>query len=67
MGWGLISSLRNPELQFGTTECSTCKIQMEQGTNKPTIHPIKLLAYAYGSMPEIGSLFTKNSEDLVVT
>ena len=26
---------------------------MEQGTSTPTIHPLKLLAYAYGLMPEI--------------
>jgi FAD/FMN-containing dehydrogenase/Fe-S oxidoreductase len=53
IGWGLITRLRHPDLQAGTTECSMCKIQMEQGTNKPTIHPIKLLALAYGLMPEI--------------
>ena len=43
-GWGLISRLREPALQAGLTECSACKIQMEQGTTKPTIHPLKLLA-----------------------
>ena len=26
---------------------------MEQGTETPTVHPLKLLAYAYGLMPEI--------------
>ena len=26
---------------LGSTECSTCKIQMEQRTTKPTIHPVK--------------------------
>jgi Fe-S oxidoreductase len=55
-GWNLIRAIRNPNLQAGTTECSACKIQMEQGTNKPTIHPIKLLALAYGLMPETLSL-----------
>jgi Fe-S oxidoreductase len=38
-GWGLISALREPTLHAGTTECSACKLQMEQGTNKPTLHP----------------------------
>ncbi len=66
-GWGLISDLRNPELQAGVTECSACKIQMEQGTSKPTIHPIKLLALAYNLMPEVASLLTSRSEDLTVT
>ena len=66
-GWRLISRLRDPDLQAGTTECSACKIQMEQGTTKPTIHPIKLLALSYGLMPEIARLLTKPSEELLVT
>jgi FAD/FMN-containing dehydrogenase/Fe-S oxidoreductase len=67
IGWGLISALRQPPLQIGATECSTCKIQMEQGANKPTLHPIKLLALAYGLLPEVGTLLTARCEDLVVT
>jgi FAD/FMN-containing dehydrogenase/Fe-S oxidoreductase len=66
-GWGLISSLRQTNFQAGTTECSACKLQMEQGSPKPTIHPLKLLALAYGLMPELGSLLTRHGEDLVVT
>ncbi|MCU0874663.1 MAG: anaerobic glycerol-3-phosphate dehydrogenase subunit C [Pirellulaceae bacterium] len=66
-GWGLISELRSPTLQAGVTECSACKIQMEQGTSKPTIHPIKLLALAYNLMPEVAALLTSHSEDLTVT
>ncbi len=56
-GWKLISRLRNPDLLAGVTECSACKLQMEQGAAKPTFHPIELLALAYGLMPEIGGLF----------
>ena len=67
VGWGLISRLRDPAIQAGVTECSTCKIQMEQGTNKPTIHPIKLLALAYGLMPEIAALLTTPGQELIVT
>jgi Fe-S oxidoreductase len=66
-GWPLITAIRDPAIPVGTTECSACKIQMEQGTNKPTIHPLKLLALAYGLMPEIASLLKKRSEDLIVT
>ena len=66
-GWGLISSLRDPNLQVGTTECSSCKIQMEQGTTKPTIHPLKLLALAYGLMPEVAQLMSSRGEELIVT
>jgi Fe-S oxidoreductase len=66
-GRPLISRLRDPNLQVGTTECSSCKMQMEQGTTKPTVHPIKLLAYAYGLMPEVGALLTSSGEELIVT
>jgi FAD/FMN-containing dehydrogenase/Fe-S oxidoreductase len=66
-GLRLINKLRSPSVQAGATECSTCKIQMEQGTNKPTIHPIKLLAYSYGLMPDIARLLNTKGEELVVT
>jgi FAD/FMN-containing dehydrogenase/Fe-S oxidoreductase len=66
-GWELISAVREGPFQIGMTECSTCKIQMEQGTSKPTIHPIKLLALAYGLMPEIATLVKSPSKPLVVT
>jgi Fe-S oxidoreductase len=66
-GWGLITAMRDPVWQYGTTECSTCKMQMEQGTTKPTVHPLKLLAYSYGLMPEVGTLLTARSEELAVT
>ncbi len=66
-GRGLINSLRSPRLQAGTTECSACKIQMEQGGGKPTIHPIKLLALAYDLMPEAAELLSAPVEELVVT
>jgi len=66
-GWGLITRLRDPRIHAGTTECSTCKMQMEQGTTKPTVHPIKLLALAYGLMPEVGRLLSASGEELTVT
>jgi FAD/FMN-containing dehydrogenase/Fe-S oxidoreductase len=66
-GRGLINSLRRPRLQAGTTECSACKIQMEQGAGKPTLHPVKLLALAYGLMPEVSELLSAQVEELVVT
>ncbi|HEV2972083.1 MAG TPA: anaerobic glycerol-3-phosphate dehydrogenase subunit C [Pirellulales bacterium] len=66
-GWELISHMRQPGLQAGTTECSACKMQMEQGTTKPTLHPLKLLAMAYGLMPELAGQLTARGAELVVT
>ncbi len=66
-GWGLISALREPDIQIGTTECTSCKMQMEQGTTKPTVHPIKLLALSYGLVPEFESLLSKRGQELITT
>ncbi len=57
LGRRLFMALRDSKIQYGTTECSVCRIQMEQGADKPTIHPLKILAYAYGLMPELQDLF----------
>ena len=67
MGFPLINAMRKGDIIAGTTECSTCKIQMEQGTTKPTIHPVKILAHAYGLMPELEDLFSRRSGDLYVS
>ena len=65
-GWDLISTLRHSEIQSGTTECSACKIQMEQGTSKPTIHPLKIIAHAYGLLPELKErMFAPNNPKFV--
>ncbi|NMC19981.1 MAG: hypothetical protein GYA33_06120 [Thermogutta sp.] len=66
-GWGLINMLRDPALEGGATECSTCKIQMEQGTAKPTLHPVKLLAAAYGLFPGGTSRLFRPSKELTLT
>ena len=66
-GRRLTRRLRRSDIQAGTTECSTCRMQMEQATNKPTIHPIKLLAAAYNLMPEVESLLTARTRELILT
>lgn len=66
-GWPLIRAMRDPHLDLGATECCACKMQMEQGTTRMTLHPIKLLAHAYRLMPEIEKLLAKQSGNLVVT
>lgn len=53
IGGRLIERMQSSEIQFGLTECSSCKLQMEQKTSTPTLHPLKMLALAYGLMPEI--------------
>lgn len=69
-GLDLVSSIRNTGFDAGTTECSACRLQMEQGTTKPTIHPIKLLAKSYGLLPGpsgLDALFTNPSGRLTTS
>ncbi|HYO23698.1 MAG TPA: anaerobic glycerol-3-phosphate dehydrogenase subunit C, partial [Lacipirellulaceae bacterium] len=65
-GLPLITELRTAGFQATASECSTCRIQMEQGAALPTLHPIKLLALAYRLMPELRDLLNRPSESLIV-
>jgi FAD/FMN-containing dehydrogenase/Fe-S oxidoreductase len=53
LGRHLIERMRADDHQLGMTECSSCKLQMEQRSPTPTLHPLKIIALAYGLMPEI--------------
>ncbi|MCC6509465.1 MAG: anaerobic glycerol-3-phosphate dehydrogenase subunit C [Pirellulaceae bacterium] len=66
IGRGLMSAVKETPAQLGITECTACKLQMEQATTKPAVHPVALLAYAYGSMPQLGAWFSSRHEGLVV-
>ena len=67
IGWGLISRMRAGDLTAGVTECSSCRLQMEQGNTTPTLHPLKLLALSYGLMPEIRQRLQPSRKKLVAT
>ena len=47
IGWPLITAMRDDSLVCGVTECGACKMQMEQGTSRATLHPLKLLDWSY--------------------
>jgi Fe-S oxidoreductase len=55
IGRPLVSAMRDARIAAGVTECSACRLQMEQGTSKPTIHPVKLLARSYGCLEPLGN------------
>ncbi len=67
IGRGLINTMKETSAQLGATECTACKMQMEQGTTKPTVHPIALLAYAYGTMPQLAGWFTSRTQGLIIS
>jgi Fe-S oxidoreductase len=52
-GRPMLLEVKKPEVTFGSTECSTCRLQMEDGGGKRTLHPVQYLALAYGLLPKI--------------
>jgi Fe-S oxidoreductase/FAD/FMN-containing dehydrogenase len=56
-GRGLLKRLGDDDLDVGATECAACRIQMEQGSVKRTLHPAKLLNVSYGLDPHLRQHF----------
>jgi FAD/FMN-containing dehydrogenase/Fe-S oxidoreductase len=58
-GRRMFAELDRPRVLFGSTECGACRMQMQQGTRKRTLHPVQYLAYAYGLLPEVEAKLRK--------
>jgi len=56
-GRGLLDRLGDQDIEIGATECSACRLQMEQGSTKRTHHPMKLLSLSYGLSPSLRQVF----------
>ena len=54
-GRPMLEELARPHVLFGSTECSTCRMQMEDAAGDRTLHPAQYLALAYGYLPELRS------------
>jgi Fe-S oxidoreductase len=65
-GRPMLEELARPSVLFGSTECSTCRLQMEDGSGKRTLHPAQYLALAYGFMPELLSRLKQPLGNLVL-
>jgi FAD/FMN-containing dehydrogenase/Fe-S oxidoreductase len=65
-GQAMLAELGRPEIMFGSTECSTCRLQMEDGGRKRTLHPVQYLAFAYGLMPQVGQRLKQPIGELVL-
>jgi Fe-S oxidoreductase len=65
-GQPMLSELGRPQVLYGSTECSTCRLQMEEGAGKRTLHPAQYLALAYGLVPEVARRLRAPIRDLVL-
>jgi Fe-S oxidoreductase len=52
-GRAMLAEAADPAVAVGSTECSACRLQMEDGSSKRTLHPAHFLALAYGLVPAI--------------
>jgi len=64
-GRPMLEELSRPRVLFGSTECSTCRIQMEDGASRRTLHPAQYLALAYGYLPELRERLRQPIRNLV--
>ncbi len=65
-GAPMLAELSRPLALFGSTECSSCRLQMEDGARKRTLHPVEYLALAYGLMPEVARRLQEPIRDRVL-
>jgi FAD/FMN-containing dehydrogenase/Fe-S oxidoreductase len=65
-GRAMLNELSRPQAIFGSTECSTCRLQMEEASGKRTLHPVQFLALAYGLMPELSRRLLEPVRDRVL-
>jgi FAD/FMN-containing dehydrogenase/Fe-S oxidoreductase len=47
-GAAMAIALDRPRILYGSTECSACRLRMQESTGKRTYHPVQWLAHAYG-------------------
>jgi FAD/FMN-containing dehydrogenase/Fe-S oxidoreductase len=65
-GRAMLGEVRRPRVLHGSTECSTCRMQMEDGGGKRTLHPAQYLALSYGLVPEVARRLHEPIRDLVL-
>ncbi len=47
-GAAMVAALDRPRVLYASTECSACRLQIQDATGKRTYHPVQWLAHAYG-------------------
>ena len=47
IGNGLLEQLNSNSTEIGITDCPTCTLQMEHGSQKEILHPVEIIAMSY--------------------
>lgn len=64
-GAHMLARLRQSDIHFGVTQCAACRMQMEHGSAKRTLHPAHWFALAYGLVPHPERLLRAPKKGLV--
>ncbi|MBI1832428.1 MAG: FAD-binding protein [Planctomycetes bacterium] len=65
-GAPMLTQFRGLQKAYGSSECSTCRMQMEDIGRKRTLHPVQYLALAYGLIPEVADRLKEPIRELVL-
>ncbi|HMP16957.1 MAG TPA: 4Fe-4S dicluster domain-containing protein, partial [Gemmatales bacterium] len=52
-GKPMLDRFRREDIHVGSSECSSCRMQMQHASQKLVLHPVQWLALAYGLMPSL--------------
>ena len=64
-GGAMLAAFDRPGLVYGSTECGSCRLQMQEGTGKRAFHPVQYLAHAYGLFPDLPARLARPLGELV--
>jgi len=64
-GKPMLDELNRPRVLYGSTECGSCRLQMQDGSGKRALHPVQYLALAYGLMPGLEDKLTRSLRPLL--
>lgn len=67
IGQPLFDHLQTSDYSFGVSDCTSCRLQIEQGSSLAGVHPLKIMALAYGFMPELEKKLTPSPNPLIST
>ncbi len=62
----MLEQMAQGGINYGATECSSCRMQMEEGARKRTLHPAQYLALAYRLLPDVQRRLNEPIRDLVL-
>ena len=59
-GRAMLEAVKSADIRTGSTECGSCRMQMQDGARKRTLHPVQYMALAYGLLPKFEKRLTKS-------